>query len=518
MERSERYTLEESRLLQQNKRGLLQILFSRSALVVVLLLANFALMFWITNKLLQFLPLLFGGVTIFTLGMLLIIINGRSDASIKLTWCALIAILPLPGTILYLFAKFNTGVRLSKKALRASVCACNAYLPAPPQDSAATPPISEYLYRHAGAATYPGNQTKYFPLGDDMFQEMLIQLENAEKYIFLEYFIIVPGHMWGEILKVLHRKAKEGVEVKLMYDGTNAVANLPVDYPRQMEKLGIQCKVFSPVRPFLSTHYNNRDHRKILVIDGNVAFTGGINLQDRYINREQVFGHWKDTGIMVSGPAAQGFALLFLQLWNAGEENLCLEPYAQIPPALAESGYVIPFGDIPTDAQQVGKQVYLHILNQAKRYVYIMTPYLILDDEMENALKFAARRGVDVRLILPHIPDKVTVFALAKGHYRALKEAGVRIFEYTPGFVHAKAFLSDDLCGVVGTINLDYRSLYHHYECGAYLYQVQALRELADDFAETFPKCQEITLEQALHLPLGYRIGGMLLKALAPLL
>lgn len=518
MDQSELYTLEESRLLRQHKKGVLRIIFSRSTLVVLLLLMNFALMFLLAIRLLESLPLLFGGMTAFTAVMLLIVINGPEDASLKLSWCVLMAVLPLPGAILYLFTKINAGARLSRKALSASITDSLAWIPAPAQDDEALPELSEYLYRHAGAAPYRGSRTKYFSLGEDMFQEMLAQLEKAEKYIFLEYFVIVPGHMWGEILKVLHRKAKEGVEVRLMYDGTNAVANLPADYHKQMEKLGIRCKVFSPVLPFLSTHYNNRDHRKILVIDGKVAFTGGINLQDRYINQETVFGHWKDTGIMVEGPAAHGFTMLFLQLWNANERKRVFAPYTQVPPAMPAEGCVIPFGDTPTDTQQIGKQVYLHILNRAKRYVYVMTPYLILDDEMENALKFAARRGVDVRLILPHIPDKVTIFALAKGHYAALKEAGVRIFEYTPGFVHAKVFLSDDVCGVVGTINLDYRSLYHHYECGAYLYRCDALKEIAADFENTFAKCQEITPEQAKRLPIGYRIGARLLKAFAPLL
>lgn len=517
MDHTQQYTLEESRLLQQRKRGILRVIFSRSTLVVLLLLINFALMFLLATRLLQNLPLLFGSMTIFTAAMLLMVINGHEDAAFKLAWSILIAVLPLPGTVLYLFTKTNTGAKLSKKALDASISDSRLYLPEPTQND--TPSgLHNYLFRNGNAAAYNGSRTQYFPLGEAMFQEMLERLEKAEKFIFLEYFVIVPGYMWGEILKILHRKAKEGVEVRLMYDGTNSVANLPADYPRQMEKLGIQCKVFSPVLPFLSTHYNNRDHRKILVIDGNVAFTGGINIQDRYINREQVFGHWKDTGILVEGPAVQGFTMLFLQLWNAGERQRIFAPYAEVPPPLGESGLVIPFGDTPTDTEHCGKQVYLHILNTAEKYVYIMTPYLILDDELENALKFAAKRGVDVRLILPHIPDKITVFALAKNHYRSLTEAGVRIFEYTPGFVHAKVFLCDDSCGVVGTINLDYRSLYHHYECGVYLQQSPALAQIAQDFARTFQQCQEITPEAARHLPIGYRIGGKLLKAFAPLL
>ena len=507
-------TLEESRLLQQRKRSFLRVIFSRSTIVVVLLLLNLAVLFMLATQLLQKLPLLLGSMAAFTAVVLLIVVNGKQDASIKLAWAILIAVLPLPGTILYLFAQLDVGAKLSKKALAASISDSRAYLPASQEDT----PLSGYLLHHGNAATYQNSQCKYYPVGEELFSDLLKALSSAEHFIFLEYFIIVPGYMWGEILKILHQKAKEGVEVRVMYDGTNAMINLPEDYPQQLEKLGIQCKVFSPVMPFLSTHYNNRDHRKILVVDGKVAFTGGINIQDRYINREQVFGHWKDTGIRVEGPATHGLTLLFLQLWNADEKEPVYEPYVHMPAPVSGDGSVIPFGDTPTDTQQIGKQVYLDILNCAKKYVYIMTPYLILDNEMENALKFASERGVDVRIILPHIPDKVSAFALARGHYQTLIEAGVRIFEYTPGFVHAKVFLSDDICGVVGTINLDYRSLYHHYECGVYLYQNTALRQVAKDFEDTLSQSQEITLAQAKHFPWIYRIGAKLLKAFAPLM
>ena len=270
--------------------------------------------------------------------------------------------------------------------------------------------------------------------------------------------------------------------------------------------------------PFVSSHYNNRDHRKILVIDGKVAFTGGVNLQDRYINEEQVFGHWKDTGVMLRGKAADGLTTLFLQLWNVGQKERIYAPYLRQAKNNESRGYVIPFGDSPMDKENVGKMIYLNMLNQAKHYVYIMTPYLILDGEMLTALQFAAKRGVDVRLVLPHIPDKKTAFALAKSHYAELLEAGVQIYEYTPGFVHAKVFLSDDNQAVVGTINLDYRSLYHHFECGVYLYETDCIEAIGKDFAKTIARSQKITASQIKKQNIFVWLVGKLLKVAAPLM
>ena len=304
-----------------------------------------------------------------------------------------------------------------------------------------------------------------------------------------------------------------------MYDGTCALALLPYGYPKQLEKMGIRCKMFSPIRPMVSTHYNNRDHRKILVIDGVTGFTGGINIADRYINREQVYGHWKDTAVMLQGEAVHSLTLMFLQMWNSTERKRDYAPYLKAEMSHVEAeGYVLPYGDSPLDNENIGEMVYLHMLNQAKDYVYIMTPYLILDNEMVTALRFAARRGVDVRLVLPHIPDKKYAFLLAKSHYAELIEAGVRIYEYTPGFVHAKVFLSDDYHAVVGTINLDYRSLYLHFECAAYLYRVKALREIRRDFFETMAVSQEITMKDVKQQGFFTRLGAMLLKAAAPLM
>ena len=338
--------------------------------------------------------------------------------------------------------------------------------------------------------------------------------------------------MWGRVLNILKRKAAEGVEVRFMYDGMCELSLLPYNYPEKLEKLGIKSRMFAPIMPFISTHYNNRDHRKIVVIDGKVAFTGGINLADEYINRKKRFGYWKDTAVMIQGDAVRSFTLMFLRMWN-GESNIRRfgVPGTALPHDDYEyylsveqdrhadaDGYVIPYGDTPYDGERVGEMVYLDIINQAKRYVHIMTPYLIIDSQMITALTYAAKRGVDVSIVLPHIPDKKYAFALAKTHYAELTRAGVKIYEFTPGFVHAKIFVSDDIRGVVGTINLDYRSLYLHFECAAYLHGVSELAVIEKDFEDTVKKSILITEEDIRNQKLLSRLAGKVLKPLAPLM
>lgn len=309
-----------------------------------------------------------------------------------------------------------------------------------------------------------------------------------------------------------------------MYDGMCCLMLLPYHYPEELKKRGIRCKMFSPIKPVLSTHQNNRDHRKIVVIDGHTAFTGGVNLADEYINRKVRFGHWKDTAIMLKGDAVKSFTIMFLQMWNITERSgedfssyLPKEP-CRFQPGQEPSGFVLPYGDSPMDRERVGEQVYLDILNQAKRYVHIMTPYLILDDQMKNALIYAAKRGIDVVIIMPHIPDKKYAYLLARTYYPELIGAGVKIYEYTPGFVHAKVFVSDDEKAVVGTINLDFRSLYLHFECAAYIYRNKVVADVEKDYRETLKKCQLITLEDCSRFSWGGRRLGQLMRLIAPLM
>ena len=524
MARNLKETIEESKILKQGKEKFFSIIFSRTTLIVLLLLFNFFLLFSFLLGLFEGIPVFMGSMVAFTAVMLVRVLNTGDNPTLKLSWCILIGILPVFGAALYSFVRSDIGHRIGKNNVNLAIAESLPYVPEQAElyekiraEDHNFYNLARYLVENANAALYSGTDVRYFPLGEEKFEEMLRQMEQAEKFIFLEYFAIGPGYMWGKILDVLQRKAAQGVEVRILYDGTCSIASLPANYPRQLEKLGIRCAVFSPVRPFVSTHYNYRDHRKILIVDGHTAFTGGVNLEDRYINKEEVFGHWKDTAVMVQGEAVRGFTLLFLQQWNAATHEHDFEPYLASE-AIPADGFVIPYGDGPNTPEQVGKMVYLNILNQAMDYVFIMTPYLILDNEMVTALRFAAKRGVDVKLILPHIPDKKYAFALAKSHYKELLEAGVQVYEYTPGFIHAKVFLCDDIHAVVGTINLDYRSLYLHYECAAYLYKVAALSDIKADFRDTLAKSQPVTMEDVKKQSLLSRFMAALLKVLAPLM
>lgn len=515
------------RLLKKGRIGMVRLVFSRIGLLALLLLLQVALVLTAFMLCQQYVPHLIVLQSIFVVVMVLYLINSDFDPSAKITWLVFIMIVPVFGTLFLLYTRMDVGHRALRDRLRLFVDQTKDVLPqseralkgleeASPESVA----LDRYLNLTGCFPVYDQTEVSYFPLGEKKFEEMLKQLEQAEHFVFLEYFIIEEGEMWGRILEILARKAAEGVEVRLMYDGTNEFATLPSSYPQKLRELGIKCKAFAPIAPFVSTHYNYRDHRKILVIDGHTAFTGGVNLSDRYINREEVFGHWKDTAVMLKGEAVKSFTLLFLQMWNIDEKEPCFEPYLSCPaePVKDAPGYVIPYGDTPVDGFRVGEMVYIDMLNRAKDYVHIMTPYLILDGELDTALRFAAERGVEVSIILPGIPDKKTPYALAKTHYASLLRAGVNIYEYTPGFVHAKVFSSDGRKAVVGTINLDYRSLYHHFECAAYMVDTPCIGDIEADFADTLKKCHLVTLEDVKNIKTGMKLRGILSKAIATLL
>ena len=460
--------------------------------------------------------------------MALFLLNSSQDASAKITWIIVIMALPAFGALLFFYTQSDLGHRLLKQRFTRLAEETRDKIPQEEavldRFQAASPEavgLHRYINRTGCYPVFDRSSVSYFPLGDEVFPELLQQLEAAEKFIFLEFFIVEEGLMWGKVLEILARKAGEGVDVRLIYDGTCEFLTLPRSYPKRLAELGIQCKVFAPVTPFVSTYYNYRDHRKILVIDGHTAFTGGVNLADEYINAVKRFGHWKDTAIMVKGEAVRSFTLMFLQMWNLDErEPVFEEAYLDAPARPPEDarGFVMPYGDCPLDEERVGEWVYMDILNRARYYVYIMTPYLILDGEMETAIKFAAERGVDVRLILPGIPDKKLPYALAKTHYASLLRSGVRLYEYTPGFVHAKGFVCDGREAVVGTINLDYRSLYHHFECAAYMQDVACIEEIRRDFLETQAFCRTVTPETLKEEKWRVKFAGVIMKVIAPLL
>ena len=440
------------------------------------------------------------------------------------TWLLIVLPFPIIGTLLLAYTKLDLGYTGMKRAIQSNIDRSCGILK---QDDKA---LEELKQRHTSNynlvqylenvnghfPVYRHSKTTYFPSGEAKFEEMKKQLLKAEKYIFLEYFIIDEGEMWGEILAILKQKVQEGVEVRVMYDGMIEFSTLSFDYKKRLERIGIQSRVFASVMPFLSTYYNYRDHRKILLIDGKVAFTGGVNLADEYINKIERFGHWKDTALMVEGPAVDTFLVLFLQMWTYSHETLHVTPYMVEHETFDTPGFVVPYGDIPLDKDKVGENVYID--NHARDFVHIMTPYLILDGELLHALKFAAERGVDVSIIMPGIPDKKSAYYLAKTYYPTLLASGVKIYEYTPGFVHAKIFVSDNSRAVVGTINLDYRSLYHHFECATYLYRTSSVVSIEEDFQATKAKCHRVSVAEIENLPFHQKALGLLTRLVAPLM
>lgn len=509
------------------KKGLMRLLFSRFFVFAMLLILQVALLVMVYLQFREKLPALIYIQTVFAFGMIVYLFNSSMDSSAKLTWMLIISILPFAGAAMLLWTQSNVGHRMGTELVKKQIDNTRTMLPQAENvireiehDGSGTDDISNYLSLTGCFPVYDKTQVTFFSLGEKKFEAMLEELEKAEKYIFMEYFIIEEGYMWGRILDVLIRKAKAGVEVRVMYDGMCEMSTLPADYYKLLEAQGIHAKAFAPIKPVVSSHYNYRDHRKILVIDGKVAFNGGVNLADEYINRIERFGHWKDTAVMIKGPAARSFALMFLQMWCIKPGTEDYDKWLSLPEYEAEdaNGYVMPYGDTPLDKYKAGESVYMDILYRATDYVHIMSPYLILDGELETALCFAAQRGVDVKLILPGIPDKKVAYSLAKTHYKTLHEAGVKIYEYTPGFVHAKVFVSDDTKAVVGTINLDYRSLYHHFECATYMYKTDCIADIEKDYQETLAKCREVTSESIKKEKFSYKLLGGLAKMISPLM
>lgn len=515
------------RLLKKGQKGIIHAVFSRLGIILLLLILQILFLVCVFYWFGDLVPHFWGGTILFSACMVLYLINSRIDPTAKITWLIVIMLMPIFGALLFWFTQSELGHRALKSRVDQLIQQTNTLVPQDPdtlehlkEEAPGAAGLAAYINRTGCHPVYENTSVTYFPMGEDKWAEMLRQLEQAQHFIYMEYFIVDEGLMWGKILEILARKAKEGVDVRVLYDGTCEFTTLPHDYPKRLQQLGIQCRMFARVIPMVSTHYNYRDHRKILVIDGHTAFNGGVNLADEYINHIQKFGHWKDTAVMLKGEAVRSFTLMFLQMWNVTEKQPQFDVMQQYP-AISQpkaEGYVIPYGDCPLDHDKVGERVYMDILNRATKYVHIMTPYLILDSEMETALCFAAERGVEVKLILPGIPDKNAPYALAKMHYASLLDSGVQIYEYTPGFVHAKVFVSDDKEAVVGTINLDYRSLYHHFECATWMYGVPCIGEIEEDFESTLLKCRRVTKDTIWQGHKMLRPLGYLLKVLAPLM
>lgn len=488
-------------------------------MVSVALLGTYAIQF---NLLLSFISLI----------VVVIVINQRKNPAYKLTWAILILAMPLFGGLMYLVAMFQSSTfRFKKKAAQARAV-IKPYMVEEPGVACELRRHSRTKYSHAAylmnKARYPlykNTSAVYFSSGEAKFEWLKSELKRARRFIFLEYFIIQEGVMWDTILKILIEKVKEGVEVRLIYDGMGCYGTLPKNYDKTLENLGIKVTIFNPFMPIATIIQNNRDHRKIVVIDGHTAFCGGVNLADEYINAYDRFGHWKDAAIMLRGDAVRSFTLMFLETWymyNAPDDNI--EEYLYHPSdgefVISDkscAGFCQPYADTPLDGECVGELVYFNLINKAKDYIYITTPYLIPDNELMTALCYAAKSGIDVRIITPHIPDKWYVFEVTRAFYGELLDSGVRIYEYTPGFIHSKICVSDDSLAVVGSINFDYRSLYLHFECATMIYNNPVVMDIKQDFLDALNVSSEIT--PAVYKRICRRSGILMsiLRIFAPL-
>lgn len=459
----------------------------------------------------------------------LVIINNLSNPYYKLAWTFIILLFPVLGISIYLAFGRSKLTKKTRERMDQVNQEMEAYMQVDHKVFAEITAIdkgvanqSRYIYEWAKYPPYRDSETRYYRCGEEMFPDMLRALQAAEKFIFLEYFIIEDGVMFQKILEILKEKVKAGVDVRMIYDDVGCISTLPRKFASEMEQYGIRCVAFNPFRPILSIVMNNRDHRKILVVDGQVAFTGGINIADEYINEVERFGYWKDCGLRLIGEAVWSFSTMFLEMWNyicqTSESYEKFRPDRYVKEPNPADGYTQPYSDTPLDRENVGENIYLNIINHAKDYVYIFTPYLIVDNEMMVALNNAAKCGVDVRIVTPGIPDKRLVYWLTQSYYKALLANGVRIYQYTPGFIHSKCFVCDDKIATVGTVNLDYRSLYLHFECGVFMYQSQAVKEVKEDADAAIECSKEVTMEFCKNRSIIVRAVQSILRLVAPLL
>ena len=448
------------------------------------------------------------------------------NAAYKISWIILILVFPVFGLTIYFLFGRTGAVSSIKKRFDANLARLRASHAPALEKSAALPCASRTAKNHAqylagvGYPAYANTDVTFYGDTCEALEAQKTALRSAEKFIFMEYHAIEDASAWQEIEDILAERAAHGVEVRVFYDDVGSIGFINSAFVKKLEARGIQCRMFNPVIPVLNVFMNNRDHRKITVVDGRVGFTGGYNLAEEYFNRTHPYGQWKDTGVRLEGDAVRGLTLIFLELWGATQKTpIEIEPYLPAVDYTArEGGLVVPYADNPLDDLPVGENVYLNLIRSAREYVYITTPYLILSDEMQRALTLAAASGVDVRIVTPGIPDKKTVFSVTRSYYAALAKSGVRIYEYAPGFIHAKQCVADGREAVVGTINFDFRSLYLHFENACWFTGCRAVDDVRRDFDELFPVCREVTQEYAARRSLALRGWQCVLRLFSPLL
>lgn len=505
----------------------IRVFFTRRILVALLIFAQLVL-FVGTIFHFQYLYWLQILLTIISAGTAFHLLSRPEKSAFKISLCFFILLFPLFGGPFYWIFHFQTSDvgfrrRLSRIQQQGKEC---FHLLKQGRNIHPSPVLEEnqkliyYLENSAGFPICDNTQTSYFSSGESMMDTLLADIDSAEKYIFLEYFIIEDGIMWKSIITRLKKKVQQGVCVRIIYDDLGCLLKLPPDYPRELKSFGIECRVFNRFRPFLTNIQNNRDHRKILVIDGKIAYTGGINLADEYINQKRLYGYWKDTAVRLHGNGAWSLTVMFLQMWEfLSKEKQELNSFVPVSPVKADScqGWVQPYTDSPMDKENVAEHIFLHIIENAHRYVYITTPYLVIGDELMAALTFSAKSGVDVRIITPAIPDKKFVHFTSRSYYRELIAAGVKIYEYTPGFIHAKSIVSDDRIASIGTVNMDFRSLYLHLECGTCLYGTETVQSIKNDIIDTIEQSKLMDVSE-LGNGIRYRFWHGICRLFAPLM
>ncbi len=508
------------------KKKLSGYIYRKTTAIVILILLQLVFLMASLLRMARFFPYIYGVLLLLSIAMLVTVINSDRNPAYKLAWVIPILMMPLFGGIFYLlFGTSMVNSRLKKnreiqqKFKKEYLSQDTTVLKQAQSCDTAFTPLMNYVNR-ANYPIYANEGCEYFPLGEDKFCRMKEELLLAKEYIFLEYFIIAEGKMWDEILGILTQKVQEGVEVRVLFDDCGSWGLLPRHYEKTLQEAGILCRVFNPLRPSLTITMNNRDHRKILIIDGKVGFTGGINIGDEYINHIEVHGHWKDTAVMIRGQAVNTLISLFFEMWNLvepGDEDVSGYYKNQASPSVYD-GFLQPYGSDPFSEDPIGEYIYLDLIHKAQKEILIATPYLIIDNELTTALCLAAKSGVSVTILTPHIADKWYVHLMTVASYPQLMKAGVNILEYTPGFVHAKMFIVDGKVATVGTVNLDYRSLYLHFECGVILYGSKTVEEIRNDYQKTIEVSQKILPEDMKKIRWYHRIFQRLVQALSPLM
>ncbi len=517
----------------------------RVALIVAIMLLQLAILIVIISLFSNWSPIVYA--INFTISILVgvYLVNSNTQINYKFSWILAISIMPIFGGIFFVLYGLHPRSRGTTKVFRDmhqisdEVFLENKDIDRAVPATADAAKQAHFLEQTTGYPVYLNTATTYLPTGEEQFDVMLEAIRQAQRFIFLEYFIISDGQMWQSLFELLKIKVQEGVEVKLLYDDVGSFRLLPAQFKDKLEETGIEVIAYNPLKAVFSLRYNNRDHRKMMIVDGYIAMTGGINIADEYINKKLRFGHWKDTGLVLAGPAVWNFTVMFLSVWNTLSENpVDLFSYAPHRWAvdtdrLANShggdvlrelltgprtGHVLPFDDSPYDGEHQAAAAYRNIINRATQTIDICTPYLVLDDELLNSITGAAQSGIRVRIITPHIPDKPYVHATTRSYYRHLLEKGVQIFEYTPGFIHAKSIVSDNSTAIIGTVNFDYRSLYLHMENAVWLYGCESIHQMTEDFEDTLKLSHEIHLEDELNIRAHTKLLRSLLRVFAPLM